>query len=73
VGFEPTIPAFERVKRVHVLDTAATLIGQNNIDILIILQRKKSIKTTATGQVSEKELTISTLSNKYNNNNNKNK
>jgi hypothetical protein len=27
VGFEPTIPAFERAKTVHVLDRAATLIG----------------------------------------------
>jgi hypothetical protein len=28
VGFEPTIPAFERAKIVHVLDRAATVIGQ---------------------------------------------
>jgi hypothetical protein len=27
VGFEPTIPAFERTKRVHVLDSAATVVG----------------------------------------------
>jgi hypothetical protein len=27
VGLEPTIPAFERVKTVHVLDRAATVIG----------------------------------------------
>jgi hypothetical protein len=27
VGFEPTIPAFERGKRVHALDRAATVIG----------------------------------------------
>jgi FAD synthase len=27
VGFKPTIPAFERVKTVHVLDRAATVIG----------------------------------------------
>jgi hypothetical protein len=27
VGFEPTIPAFERAKIVHVLDRAATVIG----------------------------------------------
>jgi hypothetical protein len=26
VGFEPTIPAFERAKTVHVLDRAATVI-----------------------------------------------
>jgi hypothetical protein len=29
VGFEPTIPAFERAKRVHALDRAATLIGNH--------------------------------------------
>jgi hypothetical protein len=28
VGFEPTIPAFERVKTVHALDRAATVIGK---------------------------------------------
>jgi hypothetical protein len=27
VGFEPTIPAFERAKTVHALDCAATVIG----------------------------------------------
>jgi hypothetical protein len=27
VGFEPTIPVFERAKTVHVLDRAATVIG----------------------------------------------
>jgi hypothetical protein len=27
VGFEPTIPAFERAKTVHALDCAATMIG----------------------------------------------
>jgi hypothetical protein len=27
VGFEPTIPVFERVKMVHALDCAVTLIG----------------------------------------------
>jgi hypothetical protein len=27
VGFEPTIPAFERAKTVHALDLAATVIG----------------------------------------------
>jgi hypothetical protein len=26
VGFEPTIPAFERAKKVHTLDRAATVI-----------------------------------------------
>jgi hypothetical protein len=27
LGFEPTIPVFERTKIVHALDRAATLIG----------------------------------------------
>jgi hypothetical protein len=27
MGFEPTIPALERAKTVHVLDRAATVIG----------------------------------------------
>jgi hypothetical protein len=31
VGFELTIPMFERVKTVHVLDRAATMIGFWNI------------------------------------------
>jgi hypothetical protein len=30
VGFEPTIPAFERAKTVHALDRAATVIGPVN-------------------------------------------
>jgi hypothetical protein len=28
VGFEPTIPVFEREKKVTVLDRAATVIGE---------------------------------------------
>jgi hypothetical protein len=31
VGFEPTIPVFEREKTVHALDRAATVIGSFNI------------------------------------------
>jgi hypothetical protein len=27
LGFEPTIPVFERAKKVHALDRAATVIG----------------------------------------------
>jgi hypothetical protein len=27
VGFEPTIPVFERAKTIHALDRAATVIG----------------------------------------------
>jgi hypothetical protein len=30
VGFEPTIPAFERAKTVHSLDRAATVIGNSS-------------------------------------------
>jgi hypothetical protein len=33
VEFEPTIPAFERAKRVHALDRAATVIGPVNITL----------------------------------------
>jgi hypothetical protein len=29
VGFEPTIPVFERAKTVHALDHAVTVIGMN--------------------------------------------
>jgi hypothetical protein len=28
VGFEPTIPVFERAKMVHTLDRATTVIGE---------------------------------------------
>jgi hypothetical protein len=31
VVFEPTIPGFERVKTVHALDRAATVIGKSFI------------------------------------------
>jgi hypothetical protein len=31
VGFEPTIPVFERAKTVHVLDRAATVISHKSI------------------------------------------
>jgi hypothetical protein len=31
VGFEPTIPAFERAKTVHALDRSATVIGPSYI------------------------------------------
>jgi hypothetical protein len=30
VGFEPTIPVFERAKTVHALDHAATVIGKGS-------------------------------------------
>jgi hypothetical protein len=31
VGFEPTIVVFERAKTVHVLDRAATVIGEDDM------------------------------------------
>jgi hypothetical protein len=41
VGFEPTIPAFERAKTVHALDRAATVIGiicEVGIELLNIIE-----------------------------------
>jgi hypothetical protein len=32
VGFEPTIPAFERAKTIHALDGACTVIGERYIN-----------------------------------------
>jgi hypothetical protein len=37
VGFEPTIPPFKRAKTVHALDRAATVIGTNNLPVLIVI------------------------------------
>jgi hypothetical protein len=34
VGFEPTIPAFERAKTVHVLDREATMIGNYKVILM---------------------------------------
>jgi hypothetical protein len=34
VGFEPTIPVFERAKTVHALDRAAIVIGKPNYTVL---------------------------------------
>jgi hypothetical protein len=34
VGFEPTIPVFERAKTVHVLDRAAAVIGDSPLSLL---------------------------------------
>jgi hypothetical protein len=34
VGFEPTIPAFERAKTVHALDSAVTVIATNVIRVV---------------------------------------
>jgi hypothetical protein len=43
-GFETTIPAFERAKTVHALDSAATVIGEFELHIL-----KKSFNTSGFG------------------------
>jgi FAD synthase len=40
VGFEPTIPAFERAKTFHVLDRAATVVGYCSV----LLSLKTSFK-----------------------------
>jgi hypothetical protein len=37
VGFEPTIPVFQRAKAVHALDSAATVIGVRIMGSLIML------------------------------------
>jgi hypothetical protein len=39
VGFEPTIPTFERAKIVHELDRAAIVIGKSFIYSLLYLFR----------------------------------
>jgi hypothetical protein len=44
VGFEHTIPEFERAKTVHALDRAATVIGSGN-HILHLYKENKSIST----------------------------
>jgi hypothetical protein len=48
MGFEPTIPAFERMKSVHTLDRAATAIGCSPIFttnfISAILIHSRSLK-----------------------------
>jgi hypothetical protein len=38
VGFEPTIPVFERAKTVHALDSAATVIGNDHAKVNKILE-----------------------------------
>jgi hypothetical protein len=44
MGFELTIPVFERAKTVHALDCAATVIGDNyNYDIKLIVSLYSSL------------------------------
>jgi hypothetical protein len=35
VGFEPTIPGFERAKTIHVLDRTTTVMGSNIYYVVI--------------------------------------
>jgi hypothetical protein len=44
VGFEPTIPAFERAKTVRALDSAATVIGFQNCYIHIYGTRERPVE-----------------------------
>jgi hypothetical protein len=44
VGFEPTIPVFERAKTVHALDGAATEIGSGKIDWTTVEIKMKDIR-----------------------------
>jgi hypothetical protein len=37
VGFESTIPAFERAKTIHALDRAATVIGNEDLRLYKIV------------------------------------
>jgi hypothetical protein len=37
IGFEPTIPVFERAKAVHALDGAATVIGRQLLYLIKLL------------------------------------
>jgi hypothetical protein len=41
VGFEPTIPAFERVKTVHTSDHAATVIGRSVLYLMLNILTKE--------------------------------
>jgi hypothetical protein len=43
VGFEPKIPVFERVKTVHALDRAATMIGYLYNSLGVLLQEPCSM------------------------------
>jgi hypothetical protein len=36
VGFEPTIPVFERAKTVHALDRAANVVGSHDIKTRVL-------------------------------------
>jgi hypothetical protein len=44
VGFEPTIPVFERAKAVHALDRAATVIGCMGYGVCILKRRVFNVR-----------------------------
>jgi hypothetical protein len=79
LGFEPTIPMFERAKRVYALDMAATVIGIYMIYIYLYTDKVEgkpvvrpnttSMKTSAYGGTalhSNELLTLLILSELYN-------
>jgi hypothetical protein len=43
VGFEPTIPVFERAKTVHALDCAAIVIGEDILYCILISFRARHV------------------------------
>jgi hypothetical protein len=45
VGFEPTIPGFERLKKVHGVDSAATVIGKFFIKLMLTCFFKQFLLT----------------------------
>jgi hypothetical protein len=47
VGFEPTIPASERAKTVHVLDRSVTITGKDNISIYESRGRSKETRLSS--------------------------
>jgi hypothetical protein len=59
VGFEPTIPAFEREKIVHALDREATVIGfSTNIQITFPAETQVAERQQMEKQVSVEKLRL---------------
>jgi hypothetical protein len=54
VGFEPTIPAFERANTVHALDRAAAVIGCDADSYIII---RNTIYVQTNGSISQVDFT----------------
>jgi hypothetical protein len=64
VGYEPTIPAFERAKTFHASDHAATVIGQINTYVKINKHNiilSSNIQVNMRGMVGFKVLTVVTM------------